>query len=78
MNRYCKSTACRAALFRRPDEDANKFRRRDFCGPVCVGVSQRRDLPTGKMCPVCCGLPHRRPPTGCPRCGGAADLEVQP
>jgi hypothetical protein len=35
----------------------------------------RPPLPPGQLCDECCGLGHRRPFAGCPRCGLAYVLE---
>lgn len=78
LTRFCAGPECGALLVPRPGEEPKKFRSRTACNRACASrangarlrAQAKKPTKSKAPCVACYGLPHRRPSTGCPSCGG--------
>jgi hypothetical protein len=77
--RFCAYSKCGEKLMRRRTESVFDFRSRRCCSRTCAAeyIRERggpafmsRQKSSKAPCSECFGLAHRRPATGCPKCGG--------
>jgi hypothetical protein len=75
---FAKHKTCRGGFNRQCKSCIRAGKRQSAKHLRAIRASAPAPLRMGQECPDCCGMSHRRPETGCARCGGAYAPESLP